>query len=403
MYRRILERRVTAALGDTPAVFVEGPRQAGKSTLVRDLLNDPARDYLTLDDPTIASAAAADPAGFVSGLPERVTLDEVQRVPELFRSIKAEIDRRRLPGRFVLTGSAHALVVPKLSESLVGRIEILSLLPLAQSEIEGHRVDTLGKWFGDAPPTTPRSSAADWPQRAALGGFPEAVARRASARRRAWFDAYLRTLLAHDVLELSRIDGLHDLPRLLRLLAVRSGGLVNYSELSRTLGLPQTTLKRYVGLLEAVFAVFSLSSWSANLGKRLVRSSKLYASDSGVLTQLLGGEHLAARDHRGSLFEAFVLGELRRLSVDVPEIVGLHHFRTHDGIEVDFLLEHADGRLVAVEAKAAATVRERDMGGLRRFAELTGKRMHRGVVLYGGDAVVPLGPRMHAVPVSCLW
>lgn len=409
MYRRNITPRLNEALLDTPVVLLNGARQTGKSTLVRSgMIDDRGARYLTLDDAGVLAAAESDPAGFLSGLEGPVILDEVQRSPGLFPAIKAEVDRERRPGRFLLTGSANVLLLPGLSESLAGRMEILTLWPLSQGEVESVEEEFIDDAFSGGA-LSPREESEGSPalfERLLRGGYPEALDRRSEARRRAWFGSYVTTILQRDVRDLSNIEGLTELPRLLSLLAARAASLVNYSELSRGASMPQSTLKRYISLLQTTFLVRMLPAWSGNLGKRLVRSPKLLVCDTGLISSLQGlnAERLAADPVLiGPLLENFVAMELTKQSTWSRTQPRLFHFRTQAGQEVDIVLEDAAGRVVGVEVKAAATVGARDFKGLRALAEATGERFRRGVILYTGRASVPFGNNLHALPVSSLW
>ena len=421
MIPRHLTPRLLEALSDTPVVFLTGARQTGKSTLARAIAEreHPAR-YLTLDDATTLSAAAADPQGFIAGLGGPVVLDEVQRVPELFLAIKAAVDRDRTPGRFLLTGSSHVLMVPQLSEALVGRMEALTLWPLSQSEIEtpagggGDRCLVDGLFAAETGATgapvcghTRGEGLAAILPRVLAGGYAEAVERQAGARRRAWFGAYVTTILQRDVRDLTQIEGLSELPRLLSLVAARAGGMLNFSELSRSSGLPQTTLKRYMALLEGTYIAQSLPAWSANLTKRLMKSPKLLMIDTGLMAHLLGvGGEDDLPVHSpltGPLLEVFAVQELQRQSTWSASQPRLYHLRVQTGHEVDLVMEDHRGRLVGVGVKAAATARADDFRGLRFLQEQLGERFVRGVVLYTGRETVPFGERLHAVPMEALW
>jgi predicted AAA+ superfamily ATPase len=431
MYRRNLMPLLQDALSDSPVVLLNGARQTGKTTLVQALAEKQqslaekqplARTYLSLDDAGVLSAARSDPAGFLAGFPGPLVIDEVQHAPELFPAIKSAVDKRREPGRFLLTGSANVLLLPRLSESLAGRMEILTLWPLAQSEIEnkseienhasGRNSSLIDLLFGGtfsqllAPGLLPEVPKADLIRRLVAGGYPEPLARTSDARRRAWFGSYLTTILQRDVRDMANIEGLTALPRLLSLLAARSGMLLNLADVSRTSGLAYTTLLRYMTLLEATFLVQLLPSWSANLGHRLVKSPKLLISDTGLAVSLLGvtAERLAENGTLlGGLLETFVAMELRKAAGWSAEAVQLFHYRTQAGQEVDVLLENGMGQLVGVEVKASATVTSSDFKGLRGIAEATGDRFVRGVVLYTGSQVIPFGERLYAVPMSVLW
>lgn len=405
MLTRSLAPLARTALEDTPAVWIVGPRQAGKSTLVQGL-SGPSRSYLTLDDPTQLAAAVADPTGYIAGLGDRVTIDEVQKAPELLAGIKASIDRDRRPGRFLLTGSADVLALPRLSSELVGRVEVLTLWPFSQLEIAGHAdastlIDTL---FEPEPPRLAAESST-WRRRAVVGGYPEVVRRTTRARRDAWLASYVSTMLAREVRDLSDVDGVVMLPRLLRLVAARVTGLLNVAEMSRSLAMPHATLGRYLALLEALFLVRPLPAWSGNLSRRLAKAPKLHLVDTGLLAHLLALDDAQLRDTRleGALLESFVVSELRKHATVAARRTELFHFRSHDGTEVDVVIEDGRGHVVGVEVKASRTLRAEDLVGLRSLGAALGARWHRGVVLYGGSEVVSFGPRLHAVPISALW
>jgi predicted AAA+ superfamily ATPase len=404
MFPRGLEPVVRQALGDTPVVVVDGARQTGKSTLVRSLV--PPSAYLSLDDPVVLAAASRDATGFVAGLPSRVVIDEVQRAAALVRPIKLAVDRERAPGRFVLTGSTDLLRVPDLADALVGRSEIHTLGPLSESEIRGapsRFVDACFAAEAGAPPTSiTRNELVALVTR---GGFPEAVAR-PPARRAEWFRSYIRTVLERTVPDVAAPDRRAELPDLLRLLAARTASVLNNSELSRALGIPQTTLKRYVALLESVFLIRRLRAWAGNRSKRIVRAPKVHLVDPGLAAGLLGLGETALRSDPialGALTESFVVGELATQASWSRSRPSLFHFRTHGGAEVDLVLERPDGLLLGIEVKAGATVETRDLRGLRALADAAGDRFARGIVLYTGTSVVPFGDRVAAVPLSVLW
>lgn len=409
MFRRNISRPLLQSLKDSPVVLLHGARQTGKSTLAQWVAAGPrpAR-YLTLDDVVVLSAARTDPAGFVADLEGPVVVDEVQRAPDLLLAIKERVDRDRRPGRFLLTGSANILLAPQLSEYLTGRMEILTLWPLSQGEIEGVQegfVDTLFRERLASLDAAP-DGASDVIKRVVRGGYPEAIRRLTTVRRRAWFGGYITTILQREVRDLAQIERLEEMPRLLGLLAARTGSLLNFSELSRTSGLPQTTLKRYLSLLETAFLVQLLPAWAANLSKRLVKSPKVMLSDTGLVAHLLGldARRLAAdKALLGHLLENFVAMELLKQTAWSRLQPRLFHFRTETGQEVDIVLEDAGGRIVGLEVKAGATIGGEDFKGLRALADATGSRFRRGVALYMGRTTVAFGSNLHAVPLSNLW
>jgi uncharacterized protein len=408
MIPRNLAPVLQEALSDRPVVLVNGARQVGKSTLVQSQADGERAQYLTLDDATVLAAVARDPGGFVAGLDGPVILDEIQREPRLFPAIKMAVDRDRRPGRFLLTGSADVFLLPTVSESLAGRMEILTLWPLSQGELAGVREDFVDALFAPEPPSAalPPLDRAELFRRVVQGGFPELAGRIAAPRHRAWFRSYVTTILQRDVRDLSNIDDLSALPRLLTLLAARATTLLNYSELSRSAGIPATTLKRYFLLLEATFLLQTLPAWSANLSRRLVKSPKILLADSGLLASLLGidGERLDEEPRLvGPLLENFALLEIRKQIGWSRSQPRMFHYRTQAGQEVDLLLEDDRGRVAGIEVKAGGTVQEKDVRVLLDLAETLGKKFTRGVVLYTGDRVVPFSEKVLAVPIQALW
>lgn len=411
MHIRHIAPLLADALKDTPVVLINGARQSGKSTLAQTQAAPEGgpRHYLTLDDAVVLNAAKSDPAGFVNGLQGAVTLDEVQRVPELFLAIKAAVDRQRQPGRFLLTGSADVLLLPSIADSLAGRMEVLSLWPLSSAEIADcpgpNLVDILflGDWSHLAIAPCERANFID---RALAGGFPDAITRTQPRRRQAWFDSYVQAILQRDVRDLANIEQLTEIPNLLHLIATRSASLLNFSELSRTAGIAQSTLKRYFVLLEMLFLVVRLPSWERNPGKRLVKAPKVFLPDSGLLNHFMAAtaESLAAKPGLpGGMVETFVLSELLKHIAFSAQRLSLWHYRTQANIEVDFILENRLGQIVGIEVKASATVDSKDFKGLRHLQETEAAIFQRGIVLYMGRETVPFGTNLWAVPLSVWW
>lgn len=404
MYPRFLAPAVKEALSDTPVVFLEGARQVGKSTLAQMLVPEAA--CFSMDDLGVFEAARRDPVGFVRDLPVPALLDEVQRVPELLLSVKAAVDRDRRPGRLLMTGSANVLLLPRVADSLAGRMSVRRLWPLSQGEIAGQRSDFLAAAFGTASPFVAFENADNMLERVLLGGFPSVLTRVNERRRDEWFQDYLNALVQRDIRDLANPAGLTDLPRLLRALAARVGSLLNWADVARDANLNAQTLRRYFALLEATFLVYSLPAWARNTTKRLAKAPKLHFTDSGLAASLLGASRERLERDRalfGSLLETFVAAELGKQLGWSRVRARLYHYRTHAGQEVDFVLEDASGRVVGVEVKAAATVTSGDARGLRALAEDAGAAFHRGFVLYWGDPAVPLGNGMFALPHSALW
>ena len=405
MIHRKIKPRLLTALTDSPVVLVHGARQTGKSTLVKYLAeNDYPARYLTFDDSGILSAAQNNPQDFIAGYTENLVIDEVQRVPEIFLAIKSLVDKNRKAGRFILTGSANVLVLPKVAESLAGRMEILNLHPLAQSEInkvEDNFIDVL--FAGNFRPDYKEQKTNDLASRILTGGYPEMLLRKERERQNAWFKSYITTILQRDVRDIANIEKLSDLPRLLSLLATRAGTLLNFAELARSSTIPQTTLKRYISLLEAIFMIFILPAWSGNLSKRLIKTPKFYLNDTGLLSHLLGFEMnkiLSDPLSWGRLMENFVIMELLKQASWSRFNLSLYHYRSASGQEVDFIIERSDGKLIAVEVKATAKITATDFTHIKVFADETGKRFLRGIVLYTGKQVIPFGKNLFAMPME---
>lgn len=404
---RALAGPLSDALADTPAVLVAGPRQAGKTTLCRARTAAEDRHFISFDDSTALAAASADAQGFIAALPHRVILDEVQRVPELFAALKLEIDERRQPGRFLMTGSADVLALPRISESLAGRMEVLTLWPLSQAEIQGTGSVFVTRLFkADFNPHVQPVEIRDaLISRALAGGYPEALARQ-PARRDAWFSSYLTTILQRDVRDIASIDRLAELPRILRFLAARAARVLNLADAGRALAVPATTLARYITILETTFLIRKIPAWAGDTGRRLLKAPRVVLTDTGLLAHLDGitVESLAPDFTRaGPLLENFVAMELIKQLGSSSLRAELFHYRSYAGQEVDFVLESADGRLVGIEVKARATVNDADFAGLRSFRDAVGQRFHRGVVLYSGANSVPFGAGLSAAPISALW
>ena len=340
-------------------------------------------------------------------LPERVILDEVQKAPALFPALKIAIDRRRAPGRFLLTGSTHVLLVPKLSESLAGRLQTLRLHPLAQSELEQRTPDFLDTLFagGFTIERTERLGE-DLPRRITAGGYPAALTRPPGRRRANWYHDHVDALVQHDVRDLARIRQLETLPRLLAAAASQTARMFNVSDLAAPFEVSRPTIRDYLTLLERVFLLERLPAWHSNRLTRLVKRPKLHLSDTGIASALLGldGPALAYdRTLLGQLFETYVFQELQRQASWHDVRMSFHHFRDKDGAEVDIVIERGAAAVAGVEVKASGTVRSRDFRGLRKLRGALGDRFAGGVVLYDGEATVPFGDRLHGVPVRRLF
>ncbi len=407
LYHRHLQPRIIEALADSPVVLIHGPRQCGKTTLAKQVAAAQGFAYQSFDDDVQRAAAQADPVGYVADLPRRIILDEVQRVPNIFTSLKSAVDRHREPGRFILTGSANVLFVPKLADSLAGRMEILRLHPLAQVELSGGKSDFLPTLFNSAFKSGAygRRLGRTLAERVSAGGYPAALARASARRRTAWYRDYASTLIQSDVLDLTRISALDLLPRLLAMAAAQTACLVNVSELAAPFQISRPTIREYVTLLSKIFLLEELPPWHSNRLNRLIKTPKLHLCDTGLACSLLGlHADILWQDRAlfGRILETFVFQELRRQASWYEEMISFSHFRDKDKVEVDIVLE-CTGRLAGIEIKAASTVSGDDFKGLRKLADAAKKNFAAGVVLYDGDAVAPFGENLYAVPISMLW
>ena len=407
---RILPRHaavaVTEALADTRVVLVNGARQCGKSTLVARIGGERGAEWRSLDRAATRQSASFDPTEFVAGA-DPLVIDEVQRVPELLLAIKETVDTDPRPGRFLLTGSARVLGLRGLPDALPGRMETIELWPLSQGEIEEKPDGFVDAVFALGPRVhhTSADSRDDYIDRLMRGGFPEAVARTARRRER-FLDSYVSDLINRDVIQLSEIERGPEMRALTRLVAARSGQLLVPGALGNELNLPQPTVKRYLGLLEEVFLIKRIPAWSRNLSSRAIATPKVAMVDSGVAANLLGFDAGSLRQPAGPLgplLEGFVAMELARQLTWSQQRVELYHYRTKDKVEVDIVLENRQGQVVAIDVKAASSVKAEDFRGLRHLADRLGDDMLVGIVLYTGQQTLPFGPQLRAVPISALW
>jgi len=407
LHPRFAAPRLAEALADSPVVLVHGPRQCGKTTLARTVGDPLGCSYISFDDPIALATATADPAGFVADLSERVILDEVQKVPALFTALKVSVDRDRRPGRFLLTGSANVLLVPKLSDSLAGRMEILRLHPLAQCELAerpSHFLDLLFE-AGFKTRSTQRLGPA-LAERIAAGGFPAALARPEPRRRAAWYRSYIETLVQRDVRDLAHISSLDQLPRLLAVAAGQTAHLLNITDLAAPFQLSRPTIRDYTTLLERVFLMEELPPWHSNQLNRLIKTPKLHVGDTGVACALLkldGAGLWQDRAAFGQMLETFVYQELHRQSDWSEAPTEFFHFRDREGTEVDIVAERGAQGLAGLEVKASATVTTADFRGLRKLRDAAGDRFKAGVVLYDGELCARFGEGLFAVPIRNLW
>lgn len=410
MIQRHARRLILEAAADSRVIMVAGPRQAGKTTLVRDLVAGALpMSYITLDDAGARRLATDDPVGFIAGLERPVAIDEVQRAPDLLLEIKRSVDRDTRPGQFLLTGSARVLSLPRVADALVGRVEPVTLWPLSQAEIAGSERNLVDALFAGSPPAIVDAQVGRdaWLDRALAGGLPEAREREEGRRRDAWFASYLTTLMERDIRDLADIRALDEVPALLTLVAARSTGPLNLAALAGELRISEASVRRYLALLDAAFVVLRVPAWRRSLGKRATAAPKYQPVDSGL------GAHVLSSDRErldgdevlaGGLLEGFVRMELVKHAATSESRPTVHHFRTRGGgAEVDAVLERRGGQVVGVEVKASATPSKRDFRGLTELRDSRGDDFVAGIVIHCGEQTLPFGNRMWAVPVSSLW
>lgn len=408
-YPRYSETPLRESLQDTPVVLIHGSRQCGKTTLAQTLGQELGYGYISFDDDNQLQAAKADPVGFVHMLPEKVILDEIQRAPELFTSLKASVDQNRQPGRFILTGSANVMLLPKLADSLAGRMEILRLRPLARCEIANERPTFLKQLFQADFSGAIRSGNLPWLGESLAdiicqGGYPAAIARNTEKRRANWYRDYSGALIQRDIRDIANIRNLESLPKLLALAASQTARLFNATDLAASFAISRPTIREYLALLEQIFLIEQLQPWHNNRLSRLIKTPKLHFSDTGLACALLGINSQSLWQDKallGQLLETFVYQELRKHADWSDEELRFYHYRDKDKVEVDIVIEQ--GRNVAgIEIKASATVTRSDFKGLNKLKDSCGKQFAAGAVFYDGDSILPFGDRLFAVPVSLL-
>ena len=406
MYSRLAEKRVHAALATTRVALLIGPRQSGKTTLAQRVSSKDMR-YMSLDDPTVLSSAEIDPVGFVRSL-DKAVIDEIQRAPQLLMALKTSVDADPRPGRFLLTGSANLMTVPRVSESLAGRMSMIRLFPLAQAELRERTPTFLdlafsGETLLDCEETV---LGDDLVEIVLKGGYPEPLTRETSVEREIWHEDYIEAIVQRDIREIAQIGLLNAIPPLLRALAESSGQLINFSRIGSLLNMNHVTTREYITHLASLFLVSIVPPWHGNVLKRLVKTPKLHFIDSGLLATLryLNIDRIRVdRSPLGPILESFVYSELLKLAYTSTNRFRFSHFRDKEKNEVDLVVEDRSGRIVGIEVKAGSTVTSADFGGLRRLQSDVGDRFVAGFVMYDHERPVPFGDKLSAVPLSLLW
>ena len=408
LFPRHIRRDVLDALSESRAVALLGARQAGKSTLVADIVEKeyPAR-LISLDDEATARAARADPTGFVAEITGPAAIDEIQRAPELLLAIKRRLDTDQTRGQFLLTGSANILSLPTVADALPGRVEYLTLWPFSQGELRSVQETFIDGLFEGRFPRltgTPVGRTAAAPM-LAIGGYPELQSRATRGRTR-FFSGYVASIIGRDLDDIANVRNVANIERLLFVIAARSGGLTSFHGIGSDLGLDANTVRSHTKILEDLFLVRQIKPWHVNLGSRQIKSSKTYVVDSGLLAYLIGAnERRIAEDGAvaGKVLESFVAMELLRQADWAHHPAQLFHYRDKLQREVDIVIERHDGDVVGIEVKASATPSSGDFAGLRYLRDSLGDRFKSGVVLHTGADTLPFGDRLTAVPVAGMW
>ncbi len=412
---RLVPRAASAQLRELAAAFriviVNGPRQAGKTTLLELFHRDVGGTMRSLDDADMRRSADLDPVTFVGQKPRPLIIDEVQRGGnDLILAIKRAVDTDRSRGQFVLSGSSRFLTVPTLTESLAGRTVFIDLWPFSATERFGAAPDFIDQMFTE--PGRLVGSESPWSRRDYFalivdGSFPEAAGLSSPLARRAWYDAYVETVAMKDVQEFAHVQRITDLPRMLELIAARAGSSLVLSDLAASLGVTHNTTRTYLSYLETVFIVDELTAWSTNLTSRVTKSPKAFLTDSGLAAHLLqmSIDDLAAVGNRalGGLVETFAFTELLKMRALTTRGFKLYHYRDRDGREIDFICEGPGGSIVAIEIKASVSPRSTDTQHLAWLRDKLGDRFVAGIVLYLGNHGLSLGDRLYLLPMSALW
>ncbi len=406
-YARLLTPAVKEALSDTPVVIILGPRQSGKTTLAKEI--EPQRTLVTMDANDAFVAARDQPDDFIDALPERVIIDEIQKVPALLPAIKRSVDFNRKAGRFLLTGSANLLMLPKVTESLAGRMEIVQLQPLCEAEKSNSSGKFLARFLdGELAPRISQDEevvAFDWMKRVMEGGYPEPLTRSAQ-RARQWHRQYIRGLLEQDVQDIMEVRNSAQLINLTNNIALRTSTLVNVAAISNAMGITRVALERYLDILEKLFLYRRLPAWHTNASRRLVKTPKLHVTDTGLaftLCELTPDNWTENREQLGRLLESFVVQQLMTQAPWTDPDLRFWHYRDKDAVEVDLVITLGK-KVWGIEVKSARSVNEKDTSGLQRFANLCGENFVQGLVLHTGHNILPLkDKRLLAVPLRSLW
>ncbi|MBI3211450.1 MAG: ATP-binding protein [Simkania negevensis] len=407
MLKRHITQELVAYLKIMPVVLVTGARQTGKTTLLEFIAGEWGFAFVSLDDELSLTNAKRDPSGWLASLSKPLIIDEVQRVPEIFLSIKRDVDQNRHPGRYLLSGSANPLLLPRLGDSLTGRMGIVNMLPFSQGELKGKRETFIEHIFGsELSFENFEPLILDELHTIFLrGGFPSVQSLKEKRDVNRWISSYLQTMMERDVRDIANIEGLREFPRLFKLLATRSGKLLNISEFARSLGMVSMSLHRYIRLLEALYFIYLLPAYFTNEGKRLIKSPKAHLCDTAMMAQLREVDEKQLKNDpslSGEFLESFVFSELLKQKSWSNIPFEIYHFRDGD-YEVDFVLERQDGSIIGIEVKSARLITSQDLRGLSHLKSLSKNRFKRGIVLHLGSQMETFSENLYGLPIQALW
>ncbi len=409
IYKRNITQKIVKSLKNNPVVMINGSRQVGKSTLIEMLSEKEFPiEYITLDNHNILFASSNDPYGFLSSYNSPLAIDEIQRNPELLIAIKRIVDENKRTGSFLLTGSANVLTIPKVSESLAGRMVLHTLWPLSQGELRGKMENFVNWAFNEEtiPSIKNKLNQNELFDIILKGGYPRSILAEDYEDRMQWVQSYLNSIIQRDIMSLSKIEGLKEIPQILAVLAGRVGNLLNLSDISRMIKLGKMTLSRYYSLLRMVYLVVELPAWYSNTDKRLSKSPKIYLNDTALVSYFkkIDKEVLVNnRSELGAILENFVVMELYKQLGWQEKIIDLYHFRTQTGKEVDVVIEGSAKKIVGIEIKSTTKVDGKDLEGLKELRSISGKNFNKGIILYTGNECLKLEDKIYALPLNSLW
>jgi predicted AAA+ superfamily ATPase len=398
--KRNLEKDIYEALQFFPALLISGARQVGKSTLCLSL---DGFNYITLDDTTTFSSAKNDPTGFVKRLKKPVIIDEIQKLPSLLSEIKQDIDTNRTNGQFILTGSANLLSFENISDTLAGRIAVFELYPLSMKELLGKNENVINMLLNLDNVDVSEISNEQVQQHIILGGYPHIQTILKQKMQYIWFSSYIRTYIERDIRDIGELRNLDKFIDMYNILASRSANILNKSNLSKEAHIDYKTLNNYLFLLEQVYQVFELKSYQKNIKKEVIKNSKIYFSDSGVLSHMLKIREIKTLQnstYKGAIVETFVFSELKKHILNHQEIIDFNYYRTLDKKEIDFIIQVQDKHL-AIEVKSSSSVKPDDFKHIKTFRQFHKNTI--GIVLYFGENILPFGDGMYAVPMKIFF